>query len=67
MPFEEHPQSLSHRLRSLGYYYLLDRIGDTVRSKGENVSTMEVSDVRSGFEGVVDGLFYTSDAANAVS
>ena len=35
-----------------GFYYFVDRIGDTYRYKGENVSTNEVGDVCSRFEGV---------------
>lgn len=41
-----------------GFYYFVDRVGDTYRWKGENVSTGEVLSVLTAIDGVNGGVVY---------
>ena len=41
-----------------GYFYFVDRIGDTFRWKGENVSTSEVSEMLSVIPGIKEATVY---------
>ena len=46
-----------------GYFYFVDRVGDTYRWKGENVSTAEVAEAVNVFPGISDANVYGVEVA----
>jgi len=53
------------RIDAAGFFYFVDRIGDTFRWKGENVATSEVSKVVLDCSGVIDASIYGVSIAGA--
>lgn len=49
-----------------GYYYFMDRTGDTFRYRGENVSTTEVEGIIMKIAGLNDCVVYGVDVSGVI-
>lgn len=52
------------RRDAAGYFYFIDRIGDTFRWKGENVATSQVSEAITTYPGIADCTVYGVQVPN---